>query len=494
MCFGTLLVAVMLAALPLTGCEMSDAKPSPLTVYCAAGVRGPMEQAAKAWTAETGQLVHLQYGGSGTLLSNLRVAPRADLYLAAAKGYVDQAQSFGLIDERIPLATQQLVIVVPKGNPAGIGSIDDLLDGEVRLALPDPSAAAAGRTAARVLQDAGVWERLQQSVVVTKPTVNEVVTDVRLGAADAAIAWNTTVALLPGVEAVRDAALDGTREDVVICVIRSSSQPGAALRFARFLGARDKGAPMFRAAGFQPVKGDVWAEQPRMTLFAGGMLRPVLEPIIKSFCQREGVIIDRSYNGCGTLVAQMRNGAVPDAYAACDQAFLDMVQSDFTAGHLLSRNEIVLLVPRGNPSGIKTAQDLVRPGLRIGLASPTHSALGVLSVGALTRAGLMDALRASGNIAVESPTGDFLVNQVRVGALDGALVYRSNALAIASVREHTDLVEVNLPGSTARQPWSVRLDSPHAVTLGRLLERIEAARAAGAFTDVGFLPPEAPQP
>ncbi len=465
--------------------------PSPLTVYCAAGIRGPMEAAVKAWSTETNQPIHVQYGGSGSLLSSLRVAPRADLYLAAANGYLDQAASFNLIDERIPLAAQQLVIVVPQGNPAGITSVDDLLDGKQRVALPDPGAAAAGRAAHRVLKAAGLWDRLQPSVVVSKPTVNEVATDVRLGAADAAIAWDTTAALLPGVEAIADPLFDTSRSNVSIAVVRESKQPVEALRFARFLGARDRGGPLFKAAGFQVAEGDVWAIQPQMTLYAGGMLRPVLEPIVKAFCEREGVAIDRSYNGCGILVSQMRNGAMPDAYAACDQAFLDMVQSQFATGTPLSRNEIVLLVPRGNPAGIKTSKDLIRPGLRIGLASPLQSALGALSVEALTQANLMDALRSTGNIAVESPTGDFLVNQVRVGALDGALVYRSNAMAAKSVRTHTNIVELDLPASTARQPWSVRLDTPHARTLSRLLERIEAARDAGAFAELGFLPPKA---
>jgi molybdate transport system substrate-binding protein len=238
------------------------------------------------------------------------------------------------------------------------------------------------------------------------------------------------------------------------------------------------------------VQGDVWAVEPLMTLYAGGMLRPVLEPIVKAFCEREGVVINRSYNGCGILVAQIRNGALPDAYAACDQAFLDMVQPQFEPGQLLSRNQIVLLVPKGNPAKLRTPQDLARPGLRIGLASVERSALGALSVDALTKAGLMDAIRSAGNIAVESPTGDFLVNQVRVGALDGALVYRSNAMATPSLREHTEVVELNLPGGLAAQPWSVRLRSPHAHTLGRLLNRIETARADGAFASLGFLPPE----
>ena len=463
--------------------------PPPLTVSCAAGVRAPVEAAAQAWTKQTGQQIHLTYGGSGTLLSTLRVAPRADLYLAAADGYMQQARDLGLIEERIPLATQRLVLAVPVSNPKHITSLEDVLDGRVRLALPNPDAAAAGRTCRRILQEAGVWKRLQDSVVVTKPTVNEVAADVKLGTVDAAITWDSTTRLVSGLEAVPDARFDASIEQVSIGVLKASLQPTAALQFARFLGSRDKGAPLLAAAGFDPVRGDVWQESPRLTLFAGGMLRPALEPIITAFCKREGVRIDRSYNGCGVLVAQIRSGAQPDAYAACDQSFLDMVQDQFTPGTLLSRNALVLLVPKGNPASLQSARDLSREGVKIGIASPQRSALGALTVKALQDAGLYDDLRSSGNCAVESATGDFLVNQVRAGGLDGAIVYHSNARASQAVRATTEVVDLGLAVTPAHQPWSIRRDSDHARTLGRLLESIQAARTAGAFADLGFLPP-----
>ncbi len=463
--------------------------PDPLTVYCAAGVRAPVEAAAEAWTKETGQRVQLQFGGSGTLLNNLRVAPRADLYLAAATGYMDKASALQLIAEQIPLAHQHLCIAVPAGNPAGITSIDDVLDGKVRLAIPNPDTAAAGKTCKTVLQELGVWDRLQPSIVVTKPTVNEVAADVRLGTVDAAITWNATTRLVGGLEAVNDARFKPSREAVTIGVLRASKQPTNALQFARWLAARDRGALDFARAGFEPVRGDVWALHPRLVLFAGAMLRPAIEPVIEAFCAREGVTIDRVYNGCGVLVAQMRTGALPDAYAACDQQFLDVVQEHFVPGTLLSRNEMVLIVPKGNPAGLTGAADMLKPGLRLGVASPERSALGALTVQALTAADLWAPLQRSGNIKVESATGDFLVNQVRAGGLDGAIVYHSNARASKAVRDGADVVPLGLDVNPATQPWTVRLDGDHALTLGRLHEAIKAARQRGAFEALGFLPP-----
>src|SRR5437764_2209378 len=76
----------------------------PLTVYCAAGVRGPVEAAAQEYEAEYGVPVHLTYGGSETLLANIEVGKRGDLYVPGDDSYLDQARARGLVDEDIPLA------------------------------------------------------------------------------------------------------------------------------------------------------------------------------------------------------------------------------------------------------------------------------------------------------------------------------------------------------------------------------------------------------
>ena len=53
----------------------------PLVVYCAAGLKTAVEAVAKDYEREQNVVVQLQYGGSGTLLSNLRVAQRGDLFI-----------------------------------------------------------------------------------------------------------------------------------------------------------------------------------------------------------------------------------------------------------------------------------------------------------------------------------------------------------------------------------------------------------------------------
>lgn len=478
-----LLVSMLaMLAVPVQAFETED----PLVIHCAAGIRKPVQAAAKAWETETGQPVHLQYGGSGALLSSLQLAPTGDLYVAAEQSYFDLARSRGLVKEIFPLAAQRLVIAVAEGNPKSIHSLEDLKREGITIAIANPQAAAAGRTAQRVLEAAGYWDELQEHVKVTKPTVTDIAVDVRLGAVDAALTWDSTVSQFKGLEAVHDPVLDASREVVSIGVLSSSEQPTSAIQFGRFLSAPDRGGPVFEKHGFEMIEGDPWIEKPRIVLFAGAMLNPAIEELLKSFSEREGIEVERVYNGCGILVSQMKAGAEPDAYLACDRSFLDMVSDRFEPGIDISRNQVVILVKKGNPHGIATLKDLVDSPMKVGISHPEQSALGSLTRAMLKQEGLLESLEASGNIMVVSPTGDYLVNQLRVGGLDAVLVYASNARSAKSTIESTELIPIEVPSAVALQPWAIGRTTRHSRTLGRLLERLCSTESREHFKALGF--------
>ena len=109
-----------------------------LTVYCAAGLKKPVEEIAAAYQRETGTVVRLQYGGTGTVLSAIRVSKQGDLFLPTDNVGVEDARKFDAIAEVIPLVKQHPVIAVRSGNPLGIRAFSDLSRDGVRFALTNP--------------------------------------------------------------------------------------------------------------------------------------------------------------------------------------------------------------------------------------------------------------------------------------------------------------------------------------------------------------------
>lgn len=457
---------------------------SSLTVYCAAGLKKPVEAIAAQYEKETGTRIELQFGGTGTLLSQLRIANKGDLFIAADDGSLADARKLEVIHEVLPLALQHPVIAVAKGNPKGIASLTDLEKPEVKLALPNPEAASIGKVASKVL--GAHWDALAKKAAVMKPTVTEIAADVKLGASDAALVWDSTVPQFEGLETIKISELSSHAEKASAAVLKSARTSVEALKFARYLSAPEKGGTTFAKQGFQPAGGDKWAVKPELILYSGGVNRPAIQELVQEFANHEGISVTTVFNGCGILCAAMKtmqdttNPKFPDVYYACDVCFVPPVAEHFPEAVLLTEAEIVIAVPKGNPKGIKTLADLAQSGLRVGLCNAEQSTLGFMTAGILRSMNLFDSVMK--NASSQVPTGDFLVNQLRTGSLDAAVVYLTN---IQSQTEYFDSIPLPADKAKAIQPFAVRKDSPHKAIGHRLLDYLKANK--GSFEKAGFV-------
>lgn len=192
--------------------------------------------------------------------------------------------------------------------------------------------------------------------------------------------------------------------------------------------------------------------------------------------------MSRVYNGCGILVAQMKAGQTPDAYFACDSEFMTQVTDLFPEPEVVSSNELVILVQKGNPRNVRSLQDLGKPGLRVGIGHEKQCAMGWLTQQTLKEGGVQTEVMA--NVTVQSPTGDMLVNQLRAGSLDAAVAYLSNAAGSADVLDAIRIEDI--PCSQATQPFAVARDSQHARTVQRLYAAILTAESQERFLLQGF--------
>ncbi len=481
-----ILVAIAVAGLGLLLLRRDRRSPDlpTLTVYCAAALKTPVEAAARQFSTELGIDVTFQYGGTGTLLSQLQIAKQGDLFIAADDGSLADAASRGLIEEVVPIARLHPVIAVFKGNPKAIRSLADLSRGDVKLALANPESASISKVTRKLL--AAQWEPFAAKATVMKPTVTEIAADLQLGTVDAAIVWDAMLAQFKGLEAVEVPEFAGHHETASAAVLGSCTQPRQALQFARFLAAPDRGGKLLEQHGFRPAGGDAWTLKPQMILYSGGVNRLAIEKLVQQFSDREGADVTTVFNGCGILCSAMKtmtdsnNPKFPDAYYACDVCFVPPVAKQFPEAVMLTETDIVIAVPKGNSHHVNTLADLAQPGLRVGLCNAQQSTLGFMTTAILRSSNLLESVQK--NVVVEVPTADFLINQMRAGSLDAGIVYRVNAQVQAA---HFDIIPLPADKAKAVQPFAVRHDSPNH----RLSERLLAffRRHHQSFEDAGFV-------
>lgn len=454
----------------------------PIVLYCAAANRVAVEEVLDRYRSEYSRQVLVEYGPSQTLLSRCEIGATGDLFLPADDSFLQIAHEKNLVAERIPIGDMRAVLVVPKGNPKSIRSWSQLVGGQVRLVQADPDAAAIGKVTRLKLTEKGLWDQLHQTTAAFRSTVTDVANDVQLGAADVGIVYDAVLASYPELEAVQIDELSDVVSYVQVGVLNSATQPSAALHLARYMTAKDRGLETFAKYGLQVATGDQWADRPELTLFAGSMLRPAIADTIEKFKQREGVDVSTVYNGCGILVGQMRGGHLPDAYFACDVEFMKQVADHFPDPVDVSQNELVIVVPKGNPKQIGSLKDLTRPGLRVGIGHEKQCAMGWITQVTFREGGIQNEVMS--NVTVQVPAGDMLVNQMRAGSLDAAVVYLSNAAGAADI---LDAVAIEgLPCSVAVQPWAIYKDSKFPQTAGRLFQKIRSPESQADFEAEGF--------
>lgn len=482
------ILLLLLVLVFFTAHDGRDDSGKSLHFFCAAGIKPAVTAAAEKFQQAHGVTIQFHFGGSGTLLSNLAVAKTGDLYLAADTSYTDIARDKGLIDETLPLGYMRPVIAVPRGNPKKIKGLPDLMRPDVKVVLGNPEAASIGRHTKKVLVAQGVWDQVKANLLkqgVFKPTVPEVATAIALGSADAGIIWDATVVQFDKLDALHVDALDQARKEITVCVLKSTSQPTLALRFARYLNSR-VGNAIFQKNGYEPVEGDEWAWEPEITFFCGAVNRRAVDEVIERFADREGIAINTIYNGCGILTGQMQtirnqesNKAFPDVYMACDRCYLENVKNWFQEDMDISDTKVMIAVPKGNPKGIQSLADLAKPGMRLAVGQPQQCTIGALTRMMLDKEGLTDGIMK--NVVQETASSAMLVPQVITDHVDAALAYQTDTMA---EKDKVDTIPTGSAYDRAIQPFSIARASAYKYIGRRLKQTLRQAKSQ--FEAAGF--------
>ena len=229
---------VALVLLAAVGCGGGD--DARLTIYAAASLTEVFEELEPD--------ARFNFAGSDELATQLREGAKADLYAAASPKHPAELHAAGVIERPHVFATNRLVLVVPKDNPASIESVDDLLEGDVKLVVGTEGVPIGDYTRA-VLHRLGRSQVLER-VVSEEDDVKGVVGKVALGEADAGFVYATDVK--PVAEDVRALELPAGGRTAIrypIALVAGSEQRPEAERFLeRLLGAEGRHA--LQAAGF----------------------------------------------------------------------------------------------------------------------------------------------------------------------------------------------------------------------------------------------------
>lgn len=474
----------------------NEASPDDLVVYCAAGIRLPVEETAAAFQKEFGVRITLDYDSSGALEGKLQLdrdsnKSRADLYIPADLSFATRAQGKGLTVESLPVASFRLVLAsAPKAN-LSFSTLDEFLALETPFSICN-IAAGVGKKTKGTLEKLGKWKPIDATKKSTFPRVTEAAAAIKASeVVQAGFLWDTTAKQF-GLKIHDLPELEKAQSRITVNVTSASAKPAQALLFARYLAAPSKGQIHFAKHHFAGVRGDAWEKSPELILYCGGVNRTAVTQTLRDFEKREGCRILEQFAGCGALVANIKTigesqakAAMPDAFLTCDASYMTKVESLFGEAHDVSGTDVVMLVRKGNPKNLRTLADLGKLGISLGTTDPTVSTLGDLSWQLLEKAGVAETIKANDSWQVTTPTAHELILQMESHPkLDVALAYLANCQNLS--KEVLETVPIEDPIAMAIQNIAVAKKSRFPQMSGRLIATITSATSRKRFLNAGF--------
>jgi molybdate transport system substrate-binding protein len=249
-----LAAALAVAALLLAGCGGGDddsgggsgaAAPGEITVFAAASLTAAFTEIGEQFTAANGTKVTFNFAGSQALATQIQEGAPAGVFASADLANMDKVKD--LVGTPQNFASNQLEIVVEKGNPKNVATVEDLANPDLKVVLAAPDV-PAGKYAAEILGKAGVPVK----PVSEEDNVKAVVTKVSLGEADAGIVYVTDVTAggdkVEGVEIPEELNVLATYPIATVKASKAQDQAQAFMDLV--LGA--EGQQVLKEFGFLP--------------------------------------------------------------------------------------------------------------------------------------------------------------------------------------------------------------------------------------------------
>jgi len=189
------------------------------------------------------------FAGSDQLALQIRQGAPADVFASASPKYTELAYRDGYVQKPVVFATNKLIVLVPRSNPAGIKSVYDLRRQGLKVVIGDKTVPIGSYTR-QILDTLGITNDVMSNVVSQETDVNGIVTKVALGEADAGFVYRTDTRSVAG--HTRAIALPGWAQPPIryeIAVVKASTHAAAARAYVKKVMS-PRGRKLLAAGGF----------------------------------------------------------------------------------------------------------------------------------------------------------------------------------------------------------------------------------------------------
>jgi molybdate transport system substrate-binding protein len=248
-----------LLVLVAAGCgntKEGDRSQEPVRILVAASTKDAVEDIAALYTRDTGVAVKVVAESSSKLATQIVHDAPADLFLSANDKWAAYVKEKGYAHTAWPLLTNNLVLIVPKGNPAHISKPADLAGTSVQhVALAGP-VVPAGIYGRQALKKLGLLDTLEKGKkIVAGDDVRVTLTFVERGEVEAGLVYDTDARITDKVEVVH--TFDSSTHEPIrypLVLLQAGQEKASARKLFEFMQSA-QAAEVFKRHGFTPLPG-----------------------------------------------------------------------------------------------------------------------------------------------------------------------------------------------------------------------------------------------
>lgn len=203
-------------------------------------------------------------------------------------------------------------------------------------------------------------------------------------------------------------------------------------------------------------------KEPEVLMLCGGSFKAPGEKLVAEYKKATGKTVLISFGQSEDLLPHVKNHAQGDLFLSHDP------YAQYTADANAEKRTVVvgylrpvLVVKKGNPKGIRSFEDLAKPGLRVALPNPEFSTCGEMVAALMTKQGLNEKIMANvGNALFRSHSE--IATGIKMDQRDAGLMWNgvagnyADALEVVPTPPEYEEVRVTITGlSYSKNPREV---------------------------------------
>jgi molybdate transport system substrate-binding protein len=231
---------------------------------------------------------------------------------------------------------------------------------------------------------------------------------------------------------------------------------------------------------------------PPVKVYCAAALRPVMQAIAADYERETGARVILEFGDSGKMLGQVTIRPDGDVFLPADDSYVRLAESKGLVARTIPvcRMQVLVLRNGNNPLPIASLDDMIRPGLKLGIANPNRAAIGKVVRDHLAALGKWDAL--SKRIDVQHLNVTDAANAVALGNRDATFVWDAVA---ANYPELTTVRLPELADALGRVEMAVLVRSPNTAGGIKFARFVTASdRGVVHLRKAGFAEVEASSP